>query len=73
MQNSESRINEKPKGLQCPKCGCGDFRLDNGLPGDTPHRPWDTVKTIQGKNYVIRYKICRYCGHRIRTKEVIEK
>jgi transcriptional regulator NrdR family protein len=56
----------KPKGLRCSKCGCADFRDENG-------RPFKTVKTMPlPGNAIRRYKICRYCGKRIRTKEVID-
>ena len=64
---------DKIKGLICPKCGCADFKLDDGSPANTPPRPWDTIKTVRGKNYIRRYKTCRLCGRRIRTKEIIEK
>lgn len=52
-------------GLQCPNCGCEDFRDEMG-------RPWETVKTVLILGAVRRYKICRYCGKKIRTKEIIE-
>jgi len=54
------------KGIACPKCGCRDFRDDQG-------RPWQTIKTVPIPGAVRRYKICRHCGRRVRTKEVIEK
>jgi len=61
-------MNEKKKqvGLKCPNCGCEDFRDEEG-------RPWDTVKTIPIFGAIRRYKICRYCGKKVRTKETIEK
>jgi len=62
----KSRDAKKIKGLKCPRCGCNDFRTEDG-------RPWDTVKTVNIFGAVRRYKICRYCGKRIRTKEVVEK
>jgi len=52
-------------GIKCPKCGCADFRDDAG-------RPWQTVKTVHVPGAIRRYKVCRHCGHRIRTKETIE-
>ncbi|NIP26657.1 MAG: hypothetical protein GWN94_19800 [Phycisphaerae bacterium] len=56
----------KNVGLKCPKCGCADFRTEDG-------RPWKTVTTVPIPGAVRRYKICRHCGKRIRTKETIEK
>jgi len=69
-----SKKPKKPKGLICPRCGCSDFRNEDGSPDDIaqPVRPWETVSTIKGKNYIRRYKSCRYCGKRVRTKETIE-
>ena len=46
------------KGLQCPKCGCGHFYTDKTI-DITGHRRR-------------RYKVCRNCGRRVRTTEVIE-
>ncbi len=57
---------KKQTGLKCPRCGCADFRDEMG-------RPWDTVKTIPIPGAIRRYKICRYCGKKVRTKEIIEK
>jgi len=56
---------KKISGLKCPTCGCADFRTEDG-------RPWATVKTVNIPGAVRRYKICRYCGRRVRTKEMIE-
>jgi len=50
-------MSEKKDGLKCPVCGCSDLRTPN-------------VINIPGA--IRRYKICRYCGKRVRTKEVIE-
>ena len=52
-------------GLKCPVCGCKDFRDEDG-------RPFKTVRTVNVPNAIRRYKICRYCGKKIRTKEIIE-
>lgn len=42
------------KGIQCPRCGCRDLHVAN---------------TIMQLGRVIRYRQCRHCGKRIRTKE----
>jgi len=47
------------KGLRCPKCGCGHFETDKTVP-------------IPGRR-IRRYKVCRYCGRRVRTTETIEE
>jgi len=44
--------------LTCPGCGCQDFRVENSY-------SW-----IFGKP---RWRKCRNCGWRIRTKEVIDE
>lgn len=66
----ENKIrDDKPKdvqGIRCPKCGCADFRDEDG-------RPWDVIKVVRIPGAIRRYKICRYCGFRVRTKEIIEK
>ena len=54
------------KGLKCPRCGCADFRAEDG-------RPFDTVKTVNIPGAIRRYKICRWCGKRVRTRETIER
>jgi len=56
----------KKQGLGCTNCGCKDFRDELG-------RPFKTVKTVNIPGAIRRYKICRYCGKRVRTKETIEK
>ena len=56
---------KKYSGLKCPRCGCADFRTVDG-------RPWDTVKTVNIPGAVRRYKVCRYCGKTIRTRETID-
>lgn len=38
-------------GLECPHCGCRDFRVRN---------------TVVGDNAIKRYRVCRHCG-RVRT------
>ena len=59
------RKNRKRAGLVCPKCGCADWRDEAG-------RPWQTTKTVNMPGAVRRYKICRHCGRRVRTKEIID-
>ena len=46
------------KGLRCPGCGCGHFETDKTVP-------------VSGRR-IRRYKVCRYCGRRVRTTERIE-
>lgn len=53
------------KGLQCPVCGCKDILDQDG-------RPWTTSRTIKLHRMIRRYRICRNCGKRIRTREVID-
>ena len=62
---NKKKKKKKQRGLRCPNCGCADFRDEMG-------RPWDTVKTVNIPGAVRRYKICRYCGKMVRTKEKIE-
>jgi transcriptional regulator NrdR family protein len=50
---------ESGKGLRCPGCGCGHFETDKTV-------------DISGKRRR-RYKICRNCGRRVRTVEIIEQ
>lgn len=54
---SELQKQEREGGLACPDCGCKDFRAAN------------TVRIAGG---IRRYKVCRHCGRRIRTREKIE-
>ena len=56
---------KKQAGLRCPNCNCADFKDEQG-------RPWDTRKTVNIPGAVRRYKICRYCGKTVRTRETIE-
>ena len=57
---------KKNRGLKCPRCGCSDFRAEDG-------RPFDCVKTVNIPGAIRRYKICRHCGKRVRTKETLER
>lgn len=45
------------KGLHCPRCHCRDLRNTGG--------------TVAGVRSKIRYRVCRNCGQRVRTKETI--
>jgi len=57
---------EASKGLQCPRCGCRDLL-------DASGRPWPVTHTITMLRSIRRYRICRHCGAKVRTKETIEK
>jgi DNA-directed RNA polymerase subunit RPC12/RpoP len=41
-------------GLECPRCGCRDFRV---------------LRTIRGDGFIDRVRCCRYCGSRRVTAE----
>ncbi len=43
-------------GLQCRLCGCCDFRV---------------VRTARVGGAVRRERVCRHCGHRVHTREVV--
>ncbi len=45
------------RGLRCPRCHCTDLRNTGG-----------TVLHYRSK---IRYRVCRHCGQRVRTRETI--
>ena len=63
---STSSTTTKGNGLRCPNCGCPDLFTVDG-------RPWIVVKTERIPGAIRRYRICRYCGRRIRTREHIER
>jgi len=42
------------RGIRCPACGCRDLKV---------------VNTIRQLGRIVRYRVCRYCGKRIRTIE----
>jgi hypothetical protein len=44
--------------LECPKCGCKDFRTD---------------KTVRGYVSTFRRKVCRNCGRAIETVQAPEQ
>ena len=66
LLKQEKKKKRRCIGLKCPKCGCADFRDEIG-------RPWKTVKTQPIPYAIRRYKTCRYCGKKVRTKEVIDR
>ena len=39
-------------GIECPSCGCRDFRV---------------YRTTQGQSATVRYKVCRHCGKKVLT------
>ena len=43
------------RGLECPRCGCGHFRV------------LYTRRAVRGR--LLRRRECRYCGRRITTYE----
>jgi transcriptional regulator NrdR family protein len=43
-------------GLSCPKCGCRDLRA---------------YYTRAKRDYILRKRICRHCGHEVITRERI--
>jgi len=45
----------EPRGLRCPKCGCGHFRVIYTRP------------KLDGK--VMRRRECQHCGRRVTTTE----
>jgi len=49
------------KGLICPRCGCRDLR------------PWKVINISHQSGFIRRYRVCRHCGHIIRTREFIDK
>ena len=59
---------KKPQGLRCPKCNCADFYDEDGRPAG-----FGTTHKLNLSGAVRRYKYCRNCGKRVRTKEVIDK
>jgi transcription elongation factor Elf1 len=50
---TEPKATEK-RGLECPRCGCGHFRV---------------VYTRPKVRAILRIRECRYCGRRILTRE----
>lgn len=71
IDEQATKTGPPPAGLVCPRCGCQDFRNARG-PVIRKH-PWRTLRTQKLKDKIRRYKVCRYCGRRIRTVEAIEE
>lgn len=46
---------EQPRGVYCPRCNCGDLRVET------------TVRLPGGR--IRRYRVCRHCGRRLTTVE----
>lgn len=72
----------KKKGIECPGCGCRDFRELNGQPSEPitiiektekgirlSDNPWKIIKTENFKGFVRRKRRCRYCGRIVVTRE----
>jgi DNA-directed RNA polymerase subunit RPC12/RpoP len=55
--NDKAVFEAMEKGIRCPACGCRDLHV---------------VNTIVQLGRIIRYRQCRHCGKRIRTKERID-
>lgn len=55
LQQLAAEANQGGGGIECPGCGCKDFR---------------TYGTIPGKEATFRYKSCRHCGRKILTTTV---
>jgi DNA-directed RNA polymerase subunit RPC12/RpoP len=45
---------EDDRHLVCPRCNCADLRA---------------YRTIQLAARVLRYRVCRHCGHKILTRQ----
>jgi len=56
---------KKPTGIRCPNCHCQDLL-------DDETRPMHVVKTVRGKGFIRRYRYCRHCGRRVRTREALD-
>lgn len=54
---SEARAERAKEGLECPRCGCRHFEV---------------YRTIPREDVIIRERICRHCGRKMRTSEVPE-
>ena len=55
MLHNDQQAPTRQRGLQCPKCGCGHFRV------------LYTRRAPGGR--LMRRRECRYCGRRITTHE----
>ena len=54
-QASDKRTPTEKRGLECPQCGCGHFRV------------LYTRRALGGR--LLRRRECRYCGRRMTTYE----
>ncbi len=45
----ELAASENSSGLECPRCGCRDFRV---------------LRTVRGDGFIDRVRACRHCGSR---------
>jgi transcriptional regulator NrdR family protein len=58
QQAKADDVKPTKRGLICPYCG---------------HHSFETVKTIPLLGWIRRYRICKNCGRKVRTREIIEK
>jgi DNA-directed RNA polymerase subunit RPC12/RpoP len=49
---------ENEKGIECPRCGCRHLLVDT---------------TRRSSGQITRYRMCRWCGHRIVTYEKVRE
>jgi len=59
MPENENKASRQPGvevGLECPQCGCRHFRV---------------LYVRPRRGYIVRRRECRYCGHRVVTREQI--
>jgi transcriptional regulator NrdR family protein len=54
--NAVAKQTLRKTGLSCPKCGCRDLRA---------------YYTRAKRDYILRKRICRHCGHEVITRERI--
>ena len=57
LNRLQQTMSSEPRGLRCPKCGCGHFRVIY------TRRAWG--------GRIVRRRECRNCGRRITTTEHI--
>ena len=54
---TQTKPDREPRGLECPRCGCGHFYV---------------IYTRQaGRGRIVRRRECRHCGRRVTTREAI--
>ena len=53
--DTEREADREPRGLRCPRCGCGHFLVIYTRP--------------QPQGRILRRRECRYCGRRLTTIE----